>query len=146
MLRHTHAAGGADAPEVVAPEVDEHEVLGRLLFASAELPLHALVILGVRPRRRVPRSGDMDTIPGDLDEHLRRRADQGALRGGDVDHVGARVDGPECEVDVEGMGLERQGESPRDLDLEDVPGDDVVECAQDLILELLTGQVGPRRS
>ena len=43
-------------PEIVASEVDEHEVLGRLLVAGAKLTLHARVVLGCAPSP--PGAGD----------------------------------------------------------------------------------------
>ena len=50
------AAGLADAPEVVAAEVDEHHVLGALLRVLEQLARDALVLRGVGAARA--RAGD----------------------------------------------------------------------------------------
>ena len=66
VLRDAHAAGRANATEVVPPEVDEHEVLGGLLLAARGAPPPC----AHRPRRSVragasPRSGDIGRVaPG----------------------------------------------------------------------------------
>ena len=56
VLRHGHRARPGDAPEVVAPEVDEHHVLGPLLGVALEL-LGEELVLGRRGAAR-PRAGD----------------------------------------------------------------------------------------
>ncbi len=72
VLGDAHAAGGAHPAEIVAPEVDEHEVLRGLLFAGAKLALHALVVLGGTPTPAGPGDGVVpDALTRDLDEHLR---------------------------------------------------------------------------
>ena len=60
---HLHGARRADAAEVVAREVHEHEVLGPLLRVGEELLLQRRVLRGVAPRRRVPASGRMAAVP-----------------------------------------------------------------------------------
>ena len=60
-LVDAHAARHAHAPQVVAPEVDEHHVLGALLLVGAQVGDEAPVLGGVAPRRRVPAIGRVST-------------------------------------------------------------------------------------
>ena len=68
--------GRRDPPEVVAPEVDEHHVLGALLRVALELLGEQGVLAGVGAAR--PRAGDRvgrQPVALDLEEQLRRGAD-----------------------------------------------------------------------
>ena len=55
-LRHLDGAGLGDAADVVAAEVEQHDVLGELLLVVAQLLGEPLVLEGVRAAR--PRAGD----------------------------------------------------------------------------------------
>ena len=75
-LRHAHAADLGDAPDVVAAEVHEHDVLGALLLVAPQLLGQPLIF--VRRRPAPPRAGDrmrLDVPALDAHEHLRRGAD-----------------------------------------------------------------------
>ena len=60
-LRHADAAVLADAADVVAPEIDEHDVLGALLLVALELLGEPLVFVLAAPRGRVPAIGCVST-------------------------------------------------------------------------------------
>ena len=61
-LRHAHGAVVADAAEVVAAEVHEHDVLGALLLVALQLLAQPQVVLLVAARaRRVPAIGCVST-------------------------------------------------------------------------------------
>ncbi len=65
-----------DPPEVVAPEIDQHHVLGALLRVGLQLLGEQGVLLGVDAAR--PRAGDRvggQPVALDLEQELRRRAD-----------------------------------------------------------------------
>ena len=51
---HIDRAAAADAPEVVAPEVDQHQVLGVLLRVVAQRLLALLILLPRRAARLRP--------------------------------------------------------------------------------------------
>ena len=54
--------GALTRPEVVAAEVDEHDVLGALLLVGEQVGAQAAVLGGVAPRGRVPASGRVSTL------------------------------------------------------------------------------------
>ena len=95
----------ADAADVVAPEVDQHHVLGALLLVALQL-LGQPQVLFLGPAAR-PRAGDrvrLDRASLDAHQHLRRRADDRHAAHADEIHVGRRVDVPQRAVDGERIG------------------------------------------
>ena len=144
-----HELDGVDGPgvayplEVVAGEVDEHEVLGALLVVGEQLLGQPHVVLGGLAAR--PRPGDRmgdDTAAGDLDQGLRARADDvvGAavgVRDAEEVHVRAGVGGPQRAVDVERRRRAGQREPLRDDDLERLPRPDRLLAPLDHVVELL---------
>ena len=87
--------GHADAREVVAAEVDEHHVLGAVLLRG-EQPLGVALA-------RVRRAGDrvQARAPAlDLDERLRRRADEREVVELEQEEVRRRVDAPQRAVEL----------------------------------------------
>ena len=93
VLRDGHGPGPRDAAQVVAPEVDEHHVLGALLRVALEL-------LGedLRPRRRGATGAGAGNRVGrqlvaiDLEEELRAGPDDLERGHPDEEQVRARVD------------------------------------------------------
>ena len=76
VLAHGDGPGPGDPPDVVAPEVDEHHVLGPLLRVALELLGEQRVLAGVCAAR--PRPGDRvgrEPVALDLEEQLGRGAD-----------------------------------------------------------------------
>jgi hypothetical protein len=58
LVGHHHRAGLGDAADVVAAQVDQHQVLGQLLGIGLEFGFQpARSSSGVRPRGRVPAIG-----------------------------------------------------------------------------------------
>src|ERR1041385_5344807 len=119
-------AAGADAPEIVAAEVDEHEVLGALFRVDEKALLELEVGLARGAARQ--RAGDgarLHVVAGDAHQHLRRRADQRALRGAQQEHVRRRIDRAQRAVERQRvLRIERRGPTLRQHDLEDLAGDD----------------------
>ena len=61
-LRHAHRAVGADPADVVAAEIDEHDVLGPLLLVALQLLAEPQILLRrCAPRGRVPAIGWVST-------------------------------------------------------------------------------------
>jgi hypothetical protein len=87
-----HARKLAHPPDVVAAQVDQHDVLGSLFLIGAQFFLESLVlVLGFAARAR---SGDrpvFDVAPSNLDEHFGRRAEDGRIAHTEVVHVRRRV-------------------------------------------------------
>ena len=138
------AADLGDAPHVVAPEVDEHHVLGALLGIGQKLALERRVFLqrlaarpraGQRPHRHhavLEAHHRLGARPHDL---LARRL-PGRGRQIEEVHVGRRVDDTHRAVRVEGIATTpRHAEPPREDDLEGVPRGDVLLRAPDVGLE-----------
>ena len=93
----------ADAAQVVAAEVDEHDVLGPFLGVGAQLGDEAAVLRRVRAARA--RTGDrprLHVVVVDRDERLGARAAEGEVVEGDEEHVGARIHGAQTAIDGEG--------------------------------------------
>ena len=59
-LIHPHAAGLAHAPEVVALQIDEHDVFGALLGVGGKFGHLARIISGAAAAR--PRAGDRTRV------------------------------------------------------------------------------------
>ena len=125
-LRHADAADLGDAADVVAAEVDEHDVLGALLLVPPQLLGQPLILVG--RRAAAARAGNrmrLDVPAFDAHEHLRRGADDGLLAHADEEHVRRRVDVPQRAVDVERRRGRRRVEALRQHGLVDLAGGDV---------------------
>ena len=147
--------GARDPAEVVAPEVDEHHVLGALLRIALELLGQQRVLLRVDAARSGP--GDRvgrQPVALDLEQQLRRRADD--LEGGrpDEEQVRAGVDPAERPVQPDpverraGRGVGRQVErlAPGEDDLDRLAGRDRVLGDLDRVDVLVAAQARPGRS
>ena len=127
QLVDLHGAELGDAADVVAGEVDEHDVLGDLLRIFAQLGRHAPVVLfGLAPPAG---AGDRARHHGRaVHPHHRfgRRAGDRDLGVTQEVHVGARVHLTQDPVEVERVGVHVDIEALREHHLEDVAGDDVL--------------------
>ena len=136
----------ADAADVVAAEIDEHDVLGALLLVALQLlgqPHVLFVVAPARPRAR--NRVRLDARPFDAHQHLRRRADDRHAAHPDEIHVGRRIDVPQRAVDGERIGVDVGLEALRQHDLVDVAGGDVLLRRAHLLLELLARVVRAQR-
>ena len=139
----------ADAAEVVAAEVDEHDVLGALLLVGEQLLGDPLVVLERRAARA--RAGDRprrDVAAGDGQHRLGRGAGDLEVEEVQEVHVRARVDDPQPAVDRERVDVEVGRPALGGHDLKRVAGVDVLDDPRDVGLELLARHVrlkrGPR--
>ena len=104
VARHRHRARPRNAPHVVAPQVDEHDVLGVLLGVARQLVGDRRVLGGVAAAR--PGAGDRvgrQAVALHLEEELGAGADDLEGAGPDEEEVGARVDPPERTVEGEAV-------------------------------------------
>ena len=122
------AAGHRGAADVVAAEVEQHQMLGALLGIGEQArrgsPRPPRAVL---PRGRVPAIGRIgDLAVADADEDLGARADQREAGQVEMIEEGRGVDAAQRAVELERRQREGRGEALREHDLEDVAGDDVV--------------------
>ncbi len=97
--------GAGDAADVVAAEIDQHDVLGALLGVGEQLRLQARILLGAGAAR--PGAGDgahLDAVLLLAHQHLGGGADHQGRAEAQEEHVGRGVDGAQGAVDVEGVG------------------------------------------
>jgi hypothetical protein len=130
LLGHLDRAGNRDAADVVATEIEEHDVLGALLGIGEQAAASSRLLRAWRPRQCVPAIGRTVITPSSRrtmtsatpPPRTRRRA-----RGG---RGTARVDRAQAAVDVERLRRGRAGEALREHDLDDVARADVVARAR----------------
>ena len=140
---HLHAAGLADAAEVVAAEVHEHRVLRVLLRVGLELALELGVAQGGLAARA--RSGDgrgRGRAPGKAHELLRRRPDQRLRADAQEEVVGRGVDRPQRAVERETGDARAGRELLRGDNLDHLAGRDRVLALRDHRAELLLRHFG----
>jgi len=126
-LGDADGAGGGDAPDVVAQEVDEHEVLGAFLGVARELAGEGEV--GGLVADAGAGSGDGaggEAATDELDEELGRAADELGVGQAEVAHVGRGVGGADGLVGERAGGGDGQLEPGGEVDLVGVAGRDVV--------------------
>jgi hypothetical protein len=137
-LVDAHGSHLRHATDVVAAEIDEHQVLGPLLGIGEQLGLERPVLLGGLSAR--PRPGDgthVDLPPVESHEDLRRCADQHRSFAAHEEQVRARIDDAQVAVDRKGVHLERDPELLGEHHLEDVAGLDVLLGALHVLVERL---------
>src|SRR5438552_4885850 len=122
-----HRAVIADAPEIVASKIDEHDVLGALLFACTHLMFEALVlgfILSAPTRARDRAVKDVASL--NFDEHFRRTADDRDVVQLQVEKIGRRIQRAQLTINLERLGLRFGGEALAEYNLKNVPGANVL--------------------
>ncbi len=138
-----HRAGLAHAPEVVAPQVHEHDVLGALLRVRAQFGLEPRVLLGGASARTGSGDGAGGSgASGEFDEFLRRGADEGLAAEAQEEVVGRRIHQPERPVERQGRHRRFGSELLRGNDLDDLPGADVLFALLDDGLVFRRGHFG----
>src|SRR5207249_5828359 len=102
VLADGHRPGSGDAAQVVAAEVDEHDVLGALLRIGLELLGQERVLASVRATR----AGSGDRVRGEpvalhLEEQLRRGTNNLEARRPDEEEIWARVHPAERSIQAD---------------------------------------------
>ena len=126
----------AHAGEVVAPEVDEHDVLGAVLLGR-EQPLDVVRPPADRAGDRV----DARAAAVELDERLRRRSHERDVAEVEEEVVRGRVDPPQRPVDGDRTGRRRPLGALGEDDLERVAGADVLDRPAHALLVVQAGGI-----
>ena len=126
FLGHFDRADLRDAADIVAPEIEQHQMFGALLRVGQQFLADRLV-LGAVPAA-MARAGDRadgDAVVPHTNQNLGARADNGEI--GEVEEIeeGRRIDPPQRPVECEGRQREGRLETLRQHDLEDVAGGDI---------------------
>ena len=133
----------ADPADVVAPQVDQHQMLGDLLGIGQQLLLQRLVLLRRRTTR--PRAGDRPH------GHLATLQPRQNLRGGadhvmileiEEEHVGRRVETAQRAIEIQRRRLIRDRHALGRHALHDVPGQHVLLDLGDRVLVALLAETG----
>ena len=131
-----HGAGDAHAAEVVAGQVDQHDVLGPLLLRGHQLGGEGVVLGRVGAARA--RARDRAQLAGAVDAEahvgLRRGADQLEAPHVEQEHVRRGVHGAQRAIEIEWRLRERLRETLGRHELDDVAGaDELLAVLHDLL-------------
>ena len=101
-IGQAHGVEFADAADVVAGEVDEHDVLGAFLRIGEQFRREPVVLLGRLAARTRARDGaDLHLALLAADMQFRRRADERHAAELEDEHVGRRIDQPQRAVEID---------------------------------------------
>ena len=126
-VRHADAAGCRDAADIVAAEIEQHQMLGPFLRIRQQIGAIGFVL-----RRRPAawaRAGDRPDrhlAVAHADEDLGAGADQ--RKAGQIEMIeeGRGIDPPQRAIELEWRQGEGRGEALREDDLKDVARDDII--------------------
>src|SRR5205807_4734816 len=122
-----HRAVFADAAKIVAAEVDEHDVLGTLLFARQHFALEALVFRFVFAAATRASDGPIKDVASlNLDEHFRGAADHGNVVELKIEKIGRGIQSAQLAIDFKRTSLRFHREALAQHDLENIAGPDVL--------------------
>jgi hypothetical protein len=131
-LAHPDAVRAADAGEVIAEQVHNHDVLGPVLLALQQLVPREQVRLGQRGAAAGSLDGAGFHLPvADAEEPFRRGADNLLVTQIEVGPEGRRVPIPQAQIEVQRTAARRIEEPLGEVDLEDVAGMDVFDGSLD---------------
>ena len=126
QLGDLHGAELGHPTDVVASEIDEHDVLGNFLRVLLQLAGHTTVIIVITASTASARYGPADNRAAQhLHHRLGRTARNGDIRVAQEVHVRAGVHLPKHPIEVERVGLEVDVVTLSEHHLEDVAGQDV---------------------
>ena len=138
-----HRPRSRDATDVVAPEVDEHDVLGDLLLVVQQFVLEFEVFRLVDAASSRTRDGSVtDQSVVHAHQHLGRRTDDLNLSRIEKVHVGRGIEGPQHAIEREGIDGARPLELLTRHDLKDVAGEDVFSGPLDDVAVGRAGEIG----
>ena len=137
-----HRGEVGDPADVVAAEIDKHDVLGALLRVGEQFRRQGAVLgLVLAARSGAGERSDRHEAVLDAHEDLGRTADQAEVAERQIEQEGARIDHPKHPINVERRGRGLDVEALAGDDLEDVAGLDVFLTVTDDLLVRLARQV-----
>ncbi|MNF62568.1 hypothetical protein D3C84_442520 [compost metagenome] len=143
LLGELDRAGAGNAADIIAAQVDQHQVLGQLLGVGEQVFLQGAVGFF----SGTARTGTGDRAHGDqaiLDphQHLRRATDYVEVAEVEEVHVGGGVEAAQGTVEIDGRGLEGDRHALGDHHLHAVAGQDVFLDLPHCLLVILAGEAG----
>ena len=140
-------SGNRDAPELVAPEVDEHEVFGALLLVGEQVVGQGAVLaFRCAPRARPGDGPEARGAAFELDHRLGGGADEGASLETEVVEVRRGVHEALHAVERDGVARRLRHEALRRHALDEVAFDDALLDLADDSLEVVGGVRGAERA
>ncbi len=140
---HLHRAVFAHPPQIVAAEIDQHDVLGAFFFVAAHL-LFQSAVFGLVAAARMS-SGDrpiFQLASGHPHQHLRRRAQNVRIAHAQKIQIGRGIHLPQRAVYIERRDFRNEIEALRQHDLENVSGGNVFLAALDAAQKTLAAGAG----
>ncbi len=137
------AADGGDPADIVAAEIDQHDMLGAFFRVGQQFGFELALFFrrGAAPAR----AGDgaqLDGIAGEPHHGFRRRADDPQVVQLQVIHVGRRIDESQRAVDFKRIAVGFGFESLAQHGLNDVAGFDIFLGPVDRLLKASAAQIG----
>src|SRR5215831_13990421 len=117
----------ANATEIIAAKVHEHDVLGALLFAREHFAFEALVfgfVFAAPPRARDGAIEDVSSL--DFDEHFRRTANDSHIVELKIEQIGRGIERAQLAINLKRIGLGFDGKTLAENDLKNVASADVL--------------------
>ncbi len=129
---NAHRAIFADAAQIVAQQIDDHDVFGPILGAGLQFTHQAAVIFGSAAARPGPLDGTRFDVAGlHAQESLRRCAGDHVIAEIEISGEGSRVAHAQFFVKGKGIGWRRRHEALGDVDLKAIAGADVFDGTLD---------------
>ena len=147
QITDAHGAVVGHTADIIACEIDEHDVLGAFLGVIQQFLSQRIVFSGgFAPPASAGDGADVDAAVHALHMNLRRTADEReALREVEAEHVGARIHVPQCAEEIQRGALVVRFKTLRGHALEDVACADVFLHLEHHRLVLLLSGVAHRR-
>src|SRR5207247_4547811 len=132
-----------NAPDIIAREVHEHDVLRALLRVSEELGGASFVLRSSEAARARPCDGtNLDHVAGQSDVHLRRAPNKRKIVAEvQTKHVRRRIDETKAAIEIERPAREIRFEALRQNHLENIAREDVYLGSVNHALKIFTTQV-----
>ena len=138
-----HRADLGDAADIVAAEIEQHQMLGALLGIGEQFGGETLILCGrlAAPAGAGDRA-DRHFALADAHQDFRARDDDLEAAEIEIAEIRRRIDAPQRPVEREGGQVETAGEALRQHDLEHIAGDDIFLGLDDHRVEFGLARVG----
>ena len=139
------AADGGDAADIVAAQIDQHDVLGAFLRVREQVGFQLAFFFrrGAAPARAGD-GAELDGIAGQPHHGFRRRADDAQIFELQIKHVGRGIDKAQRAVNFKGIGGGFGFKSLAEHGLNNIAGFDVFLGLADRLLKACAAQIGAK--